>query len=362
MGMTISMAMGRVAILHDIRKDISRNVDTSRTKDNEIFVDKLKEYNYDLVAYTDRKFQPAIDKYNAGKKNCRQIHDTYTEHLAKENKKLLQTAKEKKEKGINSFCRKPRKLAYEFVLQVGDRNSNGVRMSDKAEIERNRIYLRSVLDQIRKKYQHIDILLATYHADEVNGTPHMHMLVQFNGEGYKKGLSQQISVSKALELEGYERAESRGSGRYAMQEWINDIKDNIMEPELIKHFGQTREELGEHRKHIPTAIFRSKAIEEDKEMAEKKQIFKREAKEAEIIHQKALSSTSDLLKIDKQIKQLTAERDDLIDQISDISDDIETFAAYHDKLHDEISRLENKEIALAYSIVDDANRIRTIER
>ena len=88
MGKTISMSVGRVAIYHDIRKEISANVDPSLTKNNVIFIDKLAEHSYSVESYTNAKFQPYIDLYNIGKKNCRQIHCTYTEYLAKQNEKI----------------------------------------------------------------------------------------------------------------------------------------------------------------------------------------------------------------------------------------------------------------------------------
>ena len=43
MSQTVSMSVGRVAILHDIRKEISDNVDQTLITRNEIFIDKLKK-------------------------------------------------------------------------------------------------------------------------------------------------------------------------------------------------------------------------------------------------------------------------------------------------------------------------------
>lgn len=70
MGKTISMSVGRVAIYHDIRKEISANVDPSLTKNNVIFIDKLAEHSYSVESYTNAKFQPYIDLYNIGKKTA----------------------------------------------------------------------------------------------------------------------------------------------------------------------------------------------------------------------------------------------------------------------------------------------------
>ena len=264
MSMTVSISKGRTAILHDIREEISANVDEQLIENNEIFINELDQYNNNLVAYTDAHFQPYIDEYNEGKKNCRQIHETYTEHLAKENDKLIAKAEENKRKGVKASVRKPTQLAHEYVLQFGNRENNSTLQMEgeteeqyKERMQNNKEGLREALEQLREKYPHAHILLATYHQDEPNGTPHMHILVQFEGEEYSKGLSHQISISKALELDGLERSQNRGD--YAINRWTKDISDNILEPQLEKHLSQEREILGEHRKHEDLPFFREKA-------------------------------------------------------------------------------------------------------
>ena len=51
MGKTVSMSVGRVAIFHDIRKEISANVDHSLTKNNVIFIDKFPKTPVGKVDY-----------------------------------------------------------------------------------------------------------------------------------------------------------------------------------------------------------------------------------------------------------------------------------------------------------------------
>lgn len=264
MSMTVSVSKGRTAILHDVRKEISANVDKDRIGDNEIFIDELKEYRHDLVAYTNAHFQPYIDEYNKGKKPSRQIQETYTEHIAKENEKLIAKAEENKRNGVKASVRKPTQLAHEYVLQFGNRENNSTLRMDgeeekayKERMEANKEGMREALEDLQAKYPHAHVLLATYHQDEPNGTPHMHILVQFEGEEYERGLSHQISISKALELDGLERSQNRAN--YAINRWTTDISDNILTPSLKKHLDQDREKLGEHRKHEDIIFFREKA-------------------------------------------------------------------------------------------------------
>lgn len=313
MSKTISMSVGRVAVLHDVRKEISANVDEELTKNNSVFVDKLAEYNYSIEAYTNTKFQPVIDQYNDGKKNCRQIHETYTEYVQKQNEKLIAKYDENKSAGIKRNPRNTTKLCHEYVLQVGDRDSNGV---TSADIEQNREYCRKVLEDIQNKYKHVDVLLATYHADEPNGTPHMHILVQFTGEEYQRGLSKQISMSKALELDGFERSQNRGD--YAINRWTKDVQDTIMTNRLQEVFHEDRAVLNEGRSHDDIRIFREKAKEEAKALQE----MRSEARE-------------DVQKLEKRSEELT--------QSIDISEGLNTwYEGENERLESENKDLQGK--------------------
>ena len=164
MSQTVSMSVGRVAILHDIRKEISANVDQTLITRNEIFIDKLKKYNYDLKAFTNDKFQKFIDEYNSKQSRPeRRKTRSYVEMIEEENKKLINKAEDNKKKGIKSSVRKPTQLAHEYVLQIGNKDTNSTLTAD---VEKNKQYCREVLEEIEKKYPHVEVLLATYHADE----------------------------------------------------------------------------------------------------------------------------------------------------------------------------------------------------
>lgn len=288
MSQTVSMSVGRVAILHDIRKEISANVDQTLITRNEIFIDKLKKYNYDLKDFTNDKFQKFIDEYNSKQSRPeRRKTRSYVEMIEEENKKLINKAEDNKKKGIKASVRRPTQLAHEYVLQIGNKDTNSTLTAD---VEKNKQYCREVLEEIEKKYPHVEVLLATYHADEPQGTPHMHILVQFTGEGYKQGLNKQISISKALELDGFERSNNRGD--YAINRWVEDVKDNIMTPKLEWIYGEQREILNDKRFHEDIRFFRKKAKEEAEALSK----IKIE------VEKKVENRTCDLKEIDEQIK------------------------------------------------------------
>lgn len=281
--LTVSFSSGRTAVQHDKRLEMPDNVlskeefdikirefyeqndglkddtkfeDLIKHRDSFVLEDKLAAFNDSIEEYTNAKFQPYIDEYNKGKKPCRQIKTSYCEHLAKENEKLLKKTKDNEALGLNKGIRKPTRTVEEFVVQVGNKDTNstlpmnGETMSQYADrMQRNRMFLEQFLKDFEHKYPHVDILLAAFHADEPGGTPHIHILVQFTGENYERGLSHQISMSKALELDGFSRSEKRDE-RFAINRWIDDVKDNVMEPNLTIFSDMTRRiELPPEEKH-----------------------------------------------------------------------------------------------------------------
>lgn len=269
MSQTLSFSMGRVAPLHDVRLEVSDNVDLNLTeKNNIIFIDKLADFGYDIEAYTNDKFQPVLDEYNEKQsRDDRKKKKPYCYYLEEENRKLIETAGRYKEQGINKTVKKPTRLAYEFVIQVGDHESNGIANPD-TNVDLNRQYAEEVLEGLQEKYPHMDIMLATFHGDEPQGTPHLHILCQFTGEGYKQGLSRQVSVSKALENDGIERTANRKEAPFALSRFTEHVKDTIMTEKLHSLFHEDREIIGDKRAHEELPFFRAKAKEEAKALEE----------------------------------------------------------------------------------------------
>jgi vacuolar-type H+-ATPase subunit H len=360
MGYTISMSVGRVAILHDIRKDISANVDVDLIGRDEIMVDKLAGYNYSVEAYTNAKYQPVLDEYNNRQTRPERMKmKPYTEYIKEENDKLLKKAEDNKKAGIQTATRKPTKLVHEYVLQFGDRESNSTLTADN---ELCKSYYRAVIEDFQQKYPHCDILLATYHADEPNGTPHVHILVQFDGEGYTKGLSKQISMSKALECDGFERLQVRGN--YAINRWTQDVQDTIMTERLHDIVHADREVIGDHRKHEETAIFRAKAKAEAealKDIRAESAELSQEIEKKEIVRDRINQDVAD--KID-EFNKLYDDSEDLKKELktlntskSSLNADIADLHKKRGKTANELIKLENERDTL--SKYDDMSKLLT---
>lgn len=347
MSQTVSMSVGRVAILHDIRKEISANVDQTLITRNEIFIDKLKKYNYDLKDFTNDKFQKFIDEYNSKQSRPeRRKTRSYVEMIEEENKKLINKAEDNKKKGIKASVRKPIQLAHEYVLQIGNKDTNSTLTAD---VEKNKQYCREVLEEIEKKYPHVEVLLATYHADEPQGTPHMHILVQFTGEGYKQGLNKQISISKALELDGFERSNNRGD--YAINRWVEDVKDNIMTSKLEWIYGEQREILNDKRSHEDIKFFRKKAKEEAEALSK----IKIE------VEKKVENRTCDLKEIDEQIKYQEKRLDFYTRKQEEAKKEYNVKMDRLNSVVNEVCMLEMRQLDLDRNINDKTDSIKALQ-
>ena len=248
MGLTVSMSRGRIAIEHDLRQYIPNNVDENMTQFNRVIIDKLKGKT--LAEYTNEYMKPYIDEYNkkqrrSDRKKSYDYAKTYTEE-----QNNMQASRQNYTAG---------QLAYEYVIQFGDHRSLDVNDVVK---DRNKYYaivsmFEDFVGQFQEKYPHMKLVLATVHMDEPKGTPHMHILVQPIGEGYKQGLSHQVSLTKALACDGFERVEKKAD-RLSLTRWQDDVKDGIMEQILKKNYFEREYRDGE-KYHMPVAMYKRAA-------------------------------------------------------------------------------------------------------
>lgn len=351
MAQTLSMSVGRVAVLHDIREILSDNVDPTLSHNNMKLVDKLEPYGYDIEAYTNARFQPAIDAYNAKQTRAdRRKTKPYVDLVKDENAKLIAKAKQYKEQGIDKTVRKPTELVREYVVQIGDHESNGTLTGD---MSKNQEFARQFLEEFQEKYPHVEVLLAEFHGDEPNGTPHLHMLTQFVGEGYSQGLEQQISTSKALECDGIARSSKRTDG-FSLERWLNQVKDETMEPLMRDIFHEERLELNDSREHMPTHVFRRKAKEEAKELeAQRKE---NEAKQNELLqtHDKLVDFRQGLVRasqsLDKGINKLETDKNALKQQ----KGEFEAYKALESQRLDEMKQQARQTLQEAHEQKDNA--------
>lgn len=218
-----SMSRGKVAYKHDIRKSYKENIDQSLSKDNIVLVDNLNGMT--VAEYTNAKMQPYIDEYNAKQKRSdRKIDTDYVTYF-------------------NNLAKSKRgELAYETVHQFGDRdNLGGLYYSSSGE-QRERLKnefadtYKEWLEHFQERFPHLEILCATIHFDEPQGTPHLHLIWQPIGDNYKQGLSHQVSIGNALSCDGIgrvgNRAEAKTNGGFQMERLYSEMR-NYQEDFLI---------------------------------------------------------------------------------------------------------------------------------
>lgn len=275
MGYSISASQGRVAQYHDERAHVPENVDERLSKDNKTIVKQDCSY-HDAV---NRFFKPSVDAYNAKQtRNDRKIDDYYAS-LEDSNRK--------------------EKPVYEYVFQVGNHETNGV-TSGTVDEAKSRASLDAAMEQLQGKYPNFHFLFIGSHGDEPNGTYHYHVAFTPVGTGYKNGMTERCSLTKALNAMGFKTSNEDG---LAIQQWQNDVKDMIEDE--MKQRGLEREYMDNTDKHLSVSAFKRKKTME--RMNDKSQELLEQTQELEGIIAE-YEQASDVLQADRDALQVDRER------------------------------------------------------
>ena len=191
MAKTISHCQGKGSLTHNNRRFSAKNVDSSRTKDNIIFIEQQIADAYDDL------FGAAIERYNAKQKRSdRKIKCGYFEHVFK--RSPVQSVVTSADK---------RKSFYEDVVQIGTKDDTGVGSADAAvAAECLTIYMNG----FQERNPNFRVFNAVLHMDEA--TPHLHIDYIPVGH-YKQGVDIQNGIAQALKEMGY------GIGKDAISRW-----------------------------------------------------------------------------------------------------------------------------------------------
>lgn len=221
---SISVVKGRGSMNHNNREFSTQNVDQSLTKNNITYKKESLEQAYQKL------FQEEVDRYNLGKKPCRQIPD-YMEHIR------------------NS--KNGEKLFYETVIQVGNKFDCpvGSEMGDKAK---------AVLDDYMREFQdrnpNLYVFNAVLHLDE--STPHLHIDYIPVAHEYQKGLHVRNSLDKALKEQGIDGKANKREN--STRNWQEGEKNRI--EEIMRGYGLERSpEKGLQREHMTVDQYKAVA-------------------------------------------------------------------------------------------------------
>lgn len=191
MARTISHCQGKGSLTHNNRKFAAKNVDSSRTENNIIFVEQPIADAYDKI------FGAAIERYNAKQKRSdRKIRSGYFEHVFKRSPaQSVVTSADK------------RKSFYEDVVQIGTMDDTGVGSPD------GQIATECLTEYVKgfaARNPNFHVFFSALHLDE--RTPHLHIDYIPVGH-YKQGVDTQNGLAQALKEMGY------GTGKDAINRW-----------------------------------------------------------------------------------------------------------------------------------------------
>ena len=324
------LKMLKGSLSHNNREFTARNIDSSRTPNNIVFVQQALSDAYHQL------FDEAVEKYNARqKRNDRKIHN-YFEHLFNRlpSKSVITGANKQK-----SF--------YEHLVYIGTRKDSGVGTPD-AEITTE--CLREYMEGFQERNPNFYVFNAVLHLDE--STPHLHINYIPVGH-FKNGLEVRNAKNKALEEMNFGK-DAKANNRWRLAEW--DILKNICnahgieisEPKKSRGYSYTVEEYGEHQDKINAlnAEIERLTAERDETVAEFEKLSKKKVNITEIESIEAKESMfgkkvtltkedydklSDTAKkyvaMEKNIKKLKKERDTAVQELGAMKQQFEAVSS-----------------------------------
>lgn len=245
--LSVSFSPGRVAARHDLRIDISKNVDKNLIK-----YDKHLHYENVELAF-EKVFGESLKRYNAKQsRKCRKI-DNYLKHI--------------EEKGVDKKTGKKKKNAqkpeYEYVGQIGNKDSNPLIIKGKdgkvywgPYVELSVKIYEEYLRRFKERYPNFYVTGFDIHLDEPGGTPHFHLRYIPFATGYKQGLDRQCSLTKALENMGYER---RSRDDMQISRWRHDQMDLL--EEIAKEYNIERIDMDNKQERIDVNLYKQRCKE-----------------------------------------------------------------------------------------------------
>ena len=236
---TISMCQGKGSLSHNNRAFAAKNIDSSRTADNIVFVQQ------DLDEAYHQLFDGAIERYNARqKRNDRKISDYFQHLFSREPSASVITGTNKQKSDL---------------VQIGTKDDTGVGTPDS---EIAVACLREYMEGFSERNPNFYVFNAVMHLDEA--TPHLHIDYIPVGH-FSNGLDTRNAMAKALEEMGYGKG-ANAINRWRLAEWevLHQICAahgiEISEPKKSRGYSYTVEEYGNHQDEI-------RRLNEEKEQA-----------------------------------------------------------------------------------------------
>ena len=232
---TISTHNGSsVAREHNIRNEkvVSKEPHINPDGLHEIWIDEPIRHAYD------RLFGKALKEYNAKQSRADRKIDSYYHAVQSDKKKHT---------------------VYEMIIGIYGKNGE-----EPVDIEQGKAIMQDFVNSWAERNPNLALIGAYYHADE-EGEPHVHLDYIPVAHGYKRGLSVQNGLVKALGEQGYEKQgketaqiQWERNENAALEKICNSYGINIEHPQI------------EGRQHIDTNTFKAqKAADKAQERLDK---------------------------------------------------------------------------------------------
>ena len=218
---TISMMVGKGSLNHNNRTFITKNVDSERSKCNQIYVKESIKQVYHVL------FDEALEAYNAKQTRSDRRIDNYYEKI--------RTSKQEK-------------LFHELLVQIGNRDDTNCSMVES-------VYAQLALEEYMMGFQernpNIRVFNAVMHLDEE--TPHLHIDYVPFSTGNKRALSTKVSLKGALKAQGFV-----GTGRFDTEwkRWVESEKQCLAE--IMERHQMEWLQKGTHEKHLSVYDYEKK--------------------------------------------------------------------------------------------------------
>ena len=319
----------RVSFAHNERtpesvkklKNKQSHIDAERTKYNVILIGGV-----DVNDEYEKIFVQAVRDYNARqKRNDRKIDERKGGYY----RKVLNDAT------LTPF--------REFVVQLGSADEQTDRKTYNAIYEK-------FLHKFQKENKNLDVISAVIHHDE-QGAPHMHIVCIPIAKGYKRGMSVRPSFNKAM---GFKTQQD-------FADWTEKQRDTLAE--IAKGYGIDRKQVDGKHDHLEPEQYRelidqAKAKASEVELTASAQAQKtltdaqgkltqmntKARRTLDRLGEKTEKKQAELNTVSSQVKNLTQQRQDLMNQLSEyqvrLAQAKKAEQARKDKVFEEIRKMQ----------------------
>lgn len=196
------------------------HIDKSLSDNNIILVDEFVRKAYDRI------FGEAVAEYNAKQKRSDRCIDNYYNKIKNDKKKHI---------------------VYECIVQIGDKDDTG----NNAELEKEA--LKRFVEDWEQRNPNLKLIGAYIHADEPDGTVHIHIDYIPVAE-CTRGMKLQNSLDKALQQQGFKTENIHKTAQIAWQESERKALIDICK-ELGIDVHKTPQGITKGREHLSKAEY-----------------------------------------------------------------------------------------------------------